>query len=269
MSFKTPTIEEKLGEEYNGHEVFKRLEGYIGFYRLISFGVMNWINFGTSVTNIDTYMFSSIQGTFESIQMVLKKGRINDAYSLLRKLYDVVVININISIYLEENFDLENLKVKEIDKWVKGEKQLPRFEKIAPYIKKSKKLKPITELLEKDERYKTIRNRCNDYTHYNFYHTVLANDNEIHFQNRARRLNTFLYDLDNIFIFHFAYIFTLHEKYMMSSDYTDYLDISRTPPEGSQYWIPPYIQDMFDTIVKKTRPDIAEFMLENTTMDLK
>ncbi|MCB0447981.1 MAG: hypothetical protein KDD03_10815, partial [Gelidibacter sp.] len=75
MNFKSPTIEEKLGKAYTEHNVFKRLELYISFYELLSFSIMHWITTGTTaMINIDTYAYSSIQGTLESIKMTLAKG---------------------------------------------------------------------------------------------------------------------------------------------------------------------------------------------------
>jgi len=61
----------------------------IDFYRMLSFSVYPFISMGTrSFCNIDSYVYSSVQGTLDSIKAVLSNGRINDSYSLLRKYYD-------------------------------------------------------------------------------------------------------------------------------------------------------------------------------------
>ncbi|MGZ4079348.1 MAG: hypothetical protein ACXVDW_18035, partial [Bacteroidia bacterium] len=78
-----------LGVEYVQHPVFKQLIEYSEFYHSLSDSVMSWVAPGVgSAINIDTYVFSSMQGTLESIHDILKKGRINDSYALLRKYYD-------------------------------------------------------------------------------------------------------------------------------------------------------------------------------------
>lgn len=270
MNIKSQTVEDRLGKEYNEHTVFNSLNLYIGFYESLSFQIMNWITMGThSITNIDTYTYSSIQGTLESIRMVLKKGRINDAYSLLRKFFDITIINIYSNLFLEDNYTMDSLIVEQIDDWIKGKKTIPEYRIMSQYIKKSERLKEITNLLGKDDRYKAIRNRCNDYTHYNFYHNLVANDNEIYSQNRIRRLQTLHYDLDHIFIQHLAYIFMLHQHYMSSSDYADSMDLGITPEEGSQYWVAPFIQEIFDEVINRKRPDIANMIKSETSMDLK
>lgn len=269
MTIRTPTIEERLGSDYMNHGVFNSLETYAEFYKSLSFGIMNFISMGTpSIINIDTYTYSSMQGTLESVLLVLKKGRINDAYSLLRKFFDVSIINVYTNLYLKKNFSIDNFIVTEIDDWVKGKKKIPYYREMFRYIMESEELNSMTELLRNSDRYKTIRDRCNDYTHYNFYHNLMANDNEIYRLNRIRKLDVFKFDLDNIFIQHFAYIFTLNEHYMTSSDYMDSLDVGVSPIEGSQYWVAPYIQDIFDSVISNERKDIAEYMKNNTGMEL-
>jgi hypothetical protein len=99
------TTEEKLRKEYTEHKIFDQLDKYSDFYNSLSFLIMSWHTSGTlGIINLDTYAFTSMQGTIESIRDILKKGRINDAYSLLRKYYDSVLINIYTNLYLSDNF---------------------------------------------------------------------------------------------------------------------------------------------------------------------
>jgi len=56
---------------------------------------------------------------------------------------------------------------------------------------------------------------------------------------------------------------------MSSSDHSDYMDIGQQPPVDSQYWVAPFIQEMFDTIIKLKRPDIADEIKRNTQMKLE
>lgn len=259
----------RLGSTYTKHSVFLQLRKYIAFYKQLSFHIMNWTTPGiVSHINIDTYTFSSIQGTLESIKDVLRKGRINDGYALLRKYYDSPIINIYTILYLEDNSSLNNFNGKEIDNWLKGVESIPEYRIISKYIKDSKKLTTITKILNKDERYKKLRDRCNDHTHYNFYHNLLLNDNEIDIKDRVKELDLFLQDLNNLFIQHFSYLFTLKYNYMMSSDCTDYLDIGMKPEVNSQYWVAKFIQDTFNKIIKRYRPDIASEIKNNTVMEL-
>ena len=152
---------------------------------------------------------------------------------------------------------------------MKGKEQLPEYRVMSQYLRKSEKLKEINDLLYGDERYKKIRNRCNEHTHYNFYHNVLLNDNEIFLNYRIKALNTFASDLEQVFIFHLSYLFYLNDHYMMSSDYVDSLDLGLVPEEGSQYYVAPFVQKTFNNFLKKKRPDIAEKIKSQTAMILE
>jgi hypothetical protein len=254
-------------EEYKDHHVFSELECYIDFYKSLSWSVFSFCSTGTNaICNIDSYVYSSIQGTLESIREILNKGRINDAYALLRKYYDSTIINVYSNLYLKDHFSIENFVVDKINNWLKGKDQLPEYRVMSDYIRKSDKVAAINNLLYMDDRYKKIRDRCNDHTHYNFFYNVLLNDNEIHLGNRLQVLDAFSADARDVFILHLAYLFFLNDHYMTSSDYLDSLECGMTPVQDSQYWVAPFIQEVFDDIVAKQRPDIAATIKQYTCM---
>ncbi len=255
--------------EFQNHVVFSDLCRYIDFYDDLAGAVFLWVTQGTrAFANVDSYVFSSIQGTLTSIRMILKEGRINDAYALLRKYYDSAIINIYTTIYLEDKFTFDNLIVEQIEKWRKGEAQLPRYGSMSQYIRSSLKAAEINDVLYADGRYKQIRYRCNDHTHYNFFMNVLLNDNQIVLSGRGPALDGFCADLRDIFVLHIAYLFFVKENYMMSSDYVDSLDCGMKPEPDSQYWVAPFVQEAFDHTMAKYRPDLAATIRKRTSMHL-
>src|SRR6267378_3406459 len=55
-------------ENYQGHPVFSDLVRYEAFYKSLASSVFQWVSLGTrSLGNIDSYVFSSIEGTLASI----------------------------------------------------------------------------------------------------------------------------------------------------------------------------------------------------------
>jgi hypothetical protein len=253
------------------HPVFTQLSKYAEFYKDLATSVMGWVTQGTmgSALNIDTYVYSSMQGTLNSIKDILLKGRINDSYALLRKYHDAVIINVYSTLYLDDNFSIENFVVEKINNWLHGKERLPEYRIMSDYIRKSEKLVDLNALLYKDNTYKEIRDRCNDHTHYNFYHNLLLNDNELYIRNRFGILNGFLKDLENLFILHLSYLFYINDKYMMSSDYMDSMDLGLTPEEDSQYLVALFIQEIFDKVIKKNRMDLAMEIKSHTAMKLE
>ena len=255
---------------YKNHAVFAELEQYIAFYEALANTVFAFVSMGTkAICNIDSYLFSPIQGTVASIRTILREGRINDAYALLRKYYDSAIINIYSSLYLEDHFSIENFIVQQIDNWLNGTERLPEYRVMSRYIRASPRVAPITELVFGDDRYRLLRERCNDHTHYNFYHNVLLNDAAIHLPARRKALDDIASDVRDVFILHIAYLFFARGYYMGSSDYVDALECGQTPEPDSQYWVAPFVQDIFDHIVTQHRPDVAARIRVHTCMHLK
>lgn len=270
MEFNNIKDEVKLEKEYSKHKVFSELKSYSCFYDSLSFSIMTWVTQGTTgISNLDSSSYSSIKGTIDSIYEILAKGRINDTYALIRKYFDSTFINIYTNLYLHDNFSTDKLIVNKIENWKQGKETIPEFRTISKYIKESQTLEPITKLLKKDDRYKKIRDRCNDNMHYNYFLHFLLNDNDIRLPNRMKYLDTISSDMMALFIQHFAYTFYIKDHYFMSTDYIDCLDVGVPPEEGSQYWVAPFIQEIYSNIIKKNRPDLANIIKENTQMRLE
>ncbi|MBU1297552.1 MAG: hypothetical protein KKB77_00145 [Bacteroidetes bacterium] len=56
---------------------------------------------------------------------------------------------------------------------------------------------------------------------------------------------------------------------MLSSDYVDSMDLGLTPEEDSQYLVAPFIQEIFDKVIKKNRMDLALEIKSHTAMKLE
>lgn len=254
----------------NDHEVFRQLRTYANFYENLSFSVFQFIPLGLVGTlSIDSYVFSSIKGTLESILCILGNGRINDAYALLRKYYDVAIINIYTNLYLDDNFDFGNIVVEKIQNWLYGKEQFPDIRTMNNYIQKSKRISKIYKLLNKDKRYTELRDRCNNHTHYNFYYNILLNIPEMTNKNNEFSLDTFSNDLLNVFILHLSYLFYIKDYYMIASDFLDCKEVGIPPAPDMEYLVAPFVQEIFTTVIEKHRPDIGLEIKRMTSMLLE
>lgn len=259
-----------LTEEYLSHKIFEEITEYTEFYESLSFSIYQYVTMGTtSFYNLDSYLMSSIQGTLESIKLILKDGRINDVYALTRKYDDSVIINIYEILYLDQHLSLENFIVEKINNWIHCKDKLPGYRTMIGLITNSDELKVINEMLDLDGHYKKIRKRCNDHVHYNLFHFMMLNDNKINIENRVKILDILSKDLRDIFIKHFIWLFSLKGHYMSSRDYIDCLESGITPEEDLKYYVAPFVQDKFDKIIKKYRSDLAMELKNSTFMKLE
>ena len=129
----------------------------------------------------------------------------------------------------------------------------------------------LTELKAKFDKvtYCQISDRCNDNLHINFFRNLRTNAIPIDYSSHIKSVEQFRQDFTNLFIKHIAYLFYLRPEYMGSSDYVDCLECDLRPPEDSQYWVSRLVQDIFDKIVTPHRPDLTDFLRENTVMQLR
>ncbi|MBJ9683947.1 MULTISPECIES: hypothetical protein [Burkholderia] len=258
--------------EYQQHVVFNELGRYEQFYESLADGVFQFVSIGTTaICNIDTYVYSAIAGTIASISMILRDGRINDAYALLRKYYDSAVINVYSNLYLREHYEkwdftAKTLLAEQINGWLHGRVKLPEYRVMSNYIRSSERLRTINSLLHADDTYKKIRGRCNDNTHYNFFENVMLNNREVYIRSRGAAIEQIRLDAIAIFVLHFSYVVSVNEHYLMSSDYMDYMECGSAPPEGCEHWVAPYAQDAFNSILRVHRPDLAEAIRQSSAM---
>lgn len=281
---------EDIDHAFSNHDISKLLDLSFIFYDSLSSIVFSIGGSPHMLFNIDSTFFQSIAGTIESIKSTLVLGRIADAYTLLRRYSETCKRQIQTMVYHElratelgkflksEGIELSIDKVEQLIegfiKFDKTEDDLTKF--IAN--KQTLKLKNPSQLDYNDlehivklfdrNHYSKIFDRCNDYVHINKA-IHLTRNSFITYNDLVINFDQFTKDFVDLLIYHLAFIFTLHPEYMSSDDYVTMLEFNETPPDDSQYWVTPFVQDIFDQIVQKYRPDVKEYIKNNTCMYLE
>lgn len=131
--------------EYTNHELFSKIEKMQDFYDSISYSCYQFCPTGTrAILNYVSYVYTAIQGTLDSIRTLLKIGRINDAYALVRKYFDVVLVKIYIDVIRKDQYDWEdNIFVKDVDEWLRGKHRKPSLKKLLGTLEKLGSIKDI------------------------------------------------------------------------------------------------------------------------------
>lgn len=275
-----------FGEWYTSHKVFERLSAILRFYEVIfdrSFGFIE-----TPITknfiNTQCVLYPSINGTIHSILVLLNNGHINDAFALIRKYSDAIVIDTYKSIIVKATYDKffndvswESIANNKVSDWINSKSPLMEERPVKELKKIADTFPRIVSLMHLNPKdanslYAKIRNLCNDNMHYNSFDVFLWNDPN--FLNR--RKDTALRLLNNVYscitflsALHFAFLYEYHPEYFMSSDYVDYLDFGETPPVGSERWISPYFQEFFSKVVYPHNNQLGQYLISLDSMDLK
>ena len=262
-------IDHKMPDTYFKHKVFDDLKYMMEFYDSLSCSCFSFVASGTKgIVNYASYVYSSIEGTLDSITTLLTKGRINDAYTLIRKLFDDILLEIYMDVTLKDKFSLDNYIVEEVNEWIQGKHRIPKSEKILKYLKTSERTRDLYPLFGWDTYLKKNRELLDDSVHSNRYHLMLLNCNRAYIANRERHLKNCEIVLNQLFLLHLSFIFHLNPQYLMASDYMDYMEEGLTPPEGSEAWIAPFAQDAFDRVIKP-HEDIANFILSTCYLKIQ
>lgn len=241
------------------------------FYEDLSFSTFQYGKQGVrSILNIDTTILESCKSTLESAKVVLELGHIADAFTLLRKLFDDIIVHVYCTIHLKSTSDI-SLVDKYVEEWVAGKQKLPRsIGTMLKFISRFESLRELQGMINLDDRYTTIRKYCNDNVHSNYFRYLYMNT-DCHVETSIAnsifmRFGSFLID---IVVFHFAYLLSIEFPYMSSSDYVDHLEANMPPPKDSQYWVAPYVQAFFDKIIRHRRADVADWIVKKTPMQLR
>jgi hypothetical protein len=56
------------------------------------------------------------------------------------------------------------------------------------------------------------------------------------------------------------------DHYLVSSDYIDCLEMRIQPEIGMEYWVAPFIKKVFEEIIVKFNPELAEELKKSTNM---
>lgn len=265
-----------LPKEYKENPIFSDMSLMMDTYEFLSFNSFGFMPDGLpgEWINYETYIFSSLKGTIESMKMLLASAHINDAYAVLRKYFDEIMISVFYAVYSDDQIRANKNKllftVQKLKDWMDGKAMTPKYDAIIKYLKRSKSFGNLMSLFifEKDKGFGKIRSYLDDNMHINRYILMLNNDNEIHNERRVNLLNRFHNYLNAIFSFHFASVAYCTPHYLTATCYRDCLEFGETPPEGSQNWVAIVAQKTFDEFIKPLSK-IAKFLKKNTYLDLE
>ena len=162
-----------MPDDYLKHKVFDDLKYMREFYDSLSYSCYYFVASGTKgIGNYASYVYSAIEGTVDSITTLLTKGRINDAYTLIRKLFDDILLEIYIDVTLKDKFCLENYIVEEVNEWIQGKHRIPKSDKILKCIETSERTRDLYPFFGWDTYLGKNRELLDDSVHSNRKHPI-------------------------------------------------------------------------------------------------
>lgn len=260
----------RLSKAYKNHRVFKELEEMMDLFDSLSDRAIYFLPSGTKgFPNYETYVFMSIKGTLDSIQSILKIGRINDAFVLTRKVYDDILAEIYFTVTLKDKFDIMNgLYVDDVQQWLESSFRIPSIKKILNTLKESDYTKELYPFFGWKSYLECNRKILDDCVHSNSYSNMLFNCNTVYLgDKREKQLDIMSLLLKQLMMIQVSFIFYLSPQYMMASDCIDYLEAGMQPPQGAETWVASFAQEAFDKYIKKN-VKLASFIKDNCCLEI-
>ena len=217
----------------------------------------------------------SCELTVGSILNCCESGCMADSFTLLRKYRDDLFFYLYVMVYNaysklnehERSNGFEKMG-ENISHWIKSDLRNLQISTILKTIGGSPFATDAVQNYHLKPAFDKIDRRLNNYVHGNgldfynrsYYHNM---GDDLH-----KQMHELLGDLRYITVT-FLFLLTLcNPLSIMSTDYVDYLEFNMTPPEGSQYWVAPFIKDYFRDNIDLIDDNCIQYLRENTSMEI-
>lgn len=244
-------------------------------------------------------LIKSSSQTLKSIKFCCSIGSFSDANTLIRKLRDDLIQYLWILTVIEgrKSFTAESMKVlnfnnpdeltksflnlqyneiltddeKALTSWFKNsisdlkrpERKKLEFENYMKVLKQNKNISQILIEYNLEEYWNNLRIRLNNYVHNNgiqFSKDNFISANDKNLETHLKNVNFRVTYISSIFL---SLLLMIDSSLTSSTDYIDHLEFDMEPPQDSQYFLAPFIQNFIDEKVYKLHPELKKYLKDN------
>lgn len=250
----------------------KEIETFLSRFGFLSFG-RNYIMCCNQVFALQ-FVLKSLELTAGSVISCCEYGCLSDANALLRKYRDDMFFYLYLLVYHSYKLmgvDKNNTKQMEenIKKWLDNNLCDLSIGKVMKAIGQAPGINKAVKKYKLQQYFEKIGDRLNNYVHSNGVYYYNRNINSYKDNEFIKRLQLLVDDMRFITVT-FLFLLTICSPLtIMSTDYTDCLDMRETPPDGSQYWVAPFVTDFFKSNLDLIDKSCIDYLKENTFMDFE
>lgn len=218
-------------------------------------------------------IFQSLELTLCNLRHCCLHYCIADANTLLRKYRDDLFFSLYAAVYHEKELSGQNMEPdqtameKNLFDWVNGNLHDLHFGIVLKHIAGLSSVKEIVERYGLKARFNAIGDELNDYVHgngINFYNGCFWKESDT--AEPIKRLRGISENLIKITVTFVLLAAICLPYYIMSTDYTDYLEAGQNPPDGSQYFVAPCVEQYLKNHLSLIDPGCYRYLQEKTTM---
>lgn len=195
-----------------------------------------------------------------------------DAYTLLRKYRDdlffcLYLVTYDATAKLGESKRTKKMETN-IEQWCQDNLNNLNINEVLATIGTSEWLQKAVRKYDLQKSFNRIGMQLNNYVHgngFSFYNTNIYSYDEKYIEEQLNAIVSMARYITTTFLFLLS---LCSPHYIMSTDYIDYLEFGLTPPDGSQYWVAPFVADYLKANIEMIDKNGYEYLKENTCMAL-
>ena len=251
-------------------EQFRKLESFLDDFNFLIFGRDNIVcrNHVFSLQRI----LNSAQATLGNVVECCKCFCLADAYTLLRKYRDdlffcLYLVTYDTTAKLSGSKHTKKMETN-IEQWCQDTLSNLNINEVLTTIGTSKWLQEAVRQYDLQKSFARIGGQLNKYVHgngFSFYNTNAYSFDE---KNIEEQLNAIVF-MARYITTTFLFLLSLcSSHYIMSTDYIDHLEFGQTPPDGSQYWVAPFVAEYLKANIEMIDKSCYEYLKESICMAL-
>ena len=251
-------------------EQIKVIESFLGDFGFLVLGRDNIIcrNYAFSLQRI----LISSQATLGNIIECCKCFCLADAYTLLRKYRDdlffyLYLVTYDVYVKLGESQTTKKMETN-IEQWCQDNLSNLNINEVLATIGTSQWLQEAVGQYDLQKSFGRIGKQLNNYVHgngFSFYNTNAYSFDEKNIEEQLNAIVSMARYITTTFLFLLS---LCSPHYIMSTDYIDHLEFGQIPPDGSQYWVAPFVAEYLKANIEMIDKSCYEYLKENTCMAL-
>ncbi|MBD5527616.1 MAG: hypothetical protein HDR02_04285 [Lachnospiraceae bacterium] len=221
-------------------------------------------------------ILDSATRTMESIRYCCMNANLADAYSLLRKYRDDLFYYVYLFAVADNSdftqfVDIHQLNEdeKNIWDWVHNQQKGLHIGSVLKCIASHPLARKAVKDFKLKDSFDKLADKLNNYVHsngrlfYNEPYSKLVTENKI--KEECKELDEAAIFITMTFLF---LVVLINPLLIMSYDYIDYLEVGDTPPDGSQYWVAPFVSNFINSHKDVLDERCDNYLREKTGMQI-
>ena len=156
----------------------------------------------------------------------------------------------------------------QIGSWLKNDMSDMTINKVLKAIASSLSLTDAVNTYNLKASFDEMRKKLNNYVHSNGYWYYNQNANAYECSALASEMVSIAGDAKYITVVFLLLLILCSPLSVMSEDYIDFLECNETPPEGSQYWVAPFIQKFIRENLSMIDKNCIEYLKAHSNMEV-